>query len=52
MKRSTDIGGAYTVGMQGILVRTVKIPEEEAVDNAPVKPAFIINSIAELRDIL
>ncbi len=47
----TDIGGAYTVGMQGILVRTGKY-RKEAVDNAPVKPAFIINSIAELRDIL
>jgi HAD superfamily hydrolase (TIGR01458 family) len=47
----TDIGGAHSVGMQGILVRTGKY-RKEAVDNAPVKPAFVINSIAELRDIL
>jgi len=47
----TDIGGAHTVGMQGILVRTGKYRKED-VDNARVKPAFVINSIAQLQDIL
>lgn len=47
----TDIGGAHAVGMQGILVRTGKY-RKEAVENAPLTPAFIINSIAELPDIL
>ena len=47
----TDIGGAHTAGMQGILVRTGKY-RKEAVENAVVKPTFVINSIAQLQDIL
>ena len=47
----TDIGGAQTAGMQGILVRTGKY-RKEAVENAVVKPTFVINSIAQLQDIL
>jgi HAD superfamily hydrolase (TIGR01458 family) len=47
----TDIGGARTIGMQGILVRTGKY-RKETVDTAVVKPSCIIDSIAQLRDIL
>jgi HAD superfamily hydrolase (TIGR01458 family) len=47
----TDIGGARTIGMQGILVRTGKYRKDE-VDNAKIKPGFVIESIAQLRDIL
>jgi len=47
----TDIGGARTIGMQGILVRTGKY-RKDAVDNAVVKPSCIIDSIAQLQDIL
>jgi len=37
--------------MQGILVRTGKYRKDE-VDNAEIKPGFVIESIAQLRDIL
>jgi HAD superfamily hydrolase (TIGR01458 family) len=47
----TDIGGAVALGMQGILVRTGKY-RKEAVDNAAIKPHWIIDSLAQLRDIL
>jgi ribonucleotide monophosphatase NagD (HAD superfamily) len=47
----TDIGGARSMGMQGILVRTGKY-RKEALDNAVIKPSFIIASIAQLQDIL
>ena len=47
----TDIGGARTMGMQGILVRTGKY-RKDAVDNAVIKPGCVIDSIAQLRDIL
>jgi HAD superfamily hydrolase (TIGR01458 family) len=47
----TDIGGARSMGMQGVLVRTGKY-RKEALDNAVIKPGFIIDSIAQLQDIL
>ena len=47
----TDIGGAQTLGMQGILVRTGKY-RKDTVDNAVIKPGFIIDSLAQLPDIL
>jgi HAD superfamily hydrolase (TIGR01458 family) len=47
----TDIGGARTMGMKGILVRTGKY-REDAVVNAVVKPSSVIDSIAQLQDIL
>jgi ribonucleotide monophosphatase NagD (HAD superfamily) len=47
----TDIGGARTMGMKGILVRTGKY-REDAVVNAVVKPSCVIDSIAQLQDIL
>jgi HAD superfamily hydrolase (TIGR01458 family) len=47
----TDIGGARTMGMQGILVRTGKY-RKDALDNAVIKPDCVIDSIAQLRDIL
>jgi ribonucleotide monophosphatase NagD (HAD superfamily) len=37
--------------MQGILVRTGKY-RKDAVDNAVIKPGFIIDSLARLPDIL
>jgi HAD superfamily hydrolase (TIGR01458 family) len=47
----TDIGGAHETGMQGILVRTGKY-RKEAVDAAVIKPGYIIDSIAQLHEIL
>lgn len=47
----TDIGGARTIGMQGILVRTGKY-RKDALDDAMIKPGYIIDSIDQLRDIL
>ena len=47
----TDIGGARSMGIQGILVRTGKY-RKDAVDNSEIKPECIIDSIAQLRDIL
>jgi HAD superfamily hydrolase (TIGR01458 family) len=47
----TDIGGARETGMQGILVRTGKY-RKESVDAAVIKPCCIIDSIAQLHEIL
>jgi ribonucleotide monophosphatase NagD (HAD superfamily) len=47
----TDIGGARTLGMQGILVRTGKY-RKDTVDNVAIKPDRVIDSIAQLQDIL
>jgi HAD superfamily hydrolase (TIGR01458 family) len=47
----TDIGGARSLGMQGILVRTGKY-RKDALDKAVVKPDYVIDSIAQLQDIL
>ncbi len=47
----TDIGGARSLGMQGILVRTGKY-RKDALDKAGVKPDYVIDSIAQLPDIL
>ena len=47
----TDIGGAHHAGMRSILVRTGKF-REEALKSAPIKPTNIIDSIADLNDIL
>jgi HAD superfamily hydrolase (TIGR01458 family) len=47
----TDIGGARTMGIKGILVRTGKY-RKNAADHSLVKPDCIIDSIAQLRDIL
>jgi len=46
----TDIGGAKRVGMSGILVRTGKYRRESA-DSAAIKPDYIIDSIAQIREI-
>lgn len=48
---TTDIGGAYHAGMKSILVRTGKF-REEVLKSAMVKPTHIIDSIANLKDIL
>jgi HAD superfamily hydrolase (TIGR01458 family) len=47
----TDIGGAHQAGMSGILVRTGKY-RKEAVDCAAIKPDYIIDSIAQIGEIL
>ena len=47
----TDIGGADNAGMRSILVRTGKF-REEALKRATIKPTYIIDSIAQLEDIL
>ncbi len=47
----TDIGGACSMGMRGILVRTGKYRKEEE-DQAKVKPDCVIDSIGQLPDIL
>jgi HAD superfamily hydrolase (TIGR01458 family) len=47
----TDIGGACALGMQGILVRTGKYRKDDE-KNAGIKPSFVIDSIAQLVDIL
>jgi ribonucleotide monophosphatase NagD (HAD superfamily) len=39
------------LGIEGILVRTGKY-RKDAVDNAVIKPGCVIDSIAQLRDIL
>jgi len=47
----TDIGGAKKAGMSGILVRTGKY-RQDAVDSAAIKPDYIIDSIADIKEIL
>ena len=47
----TDIGGAQNAGMRSILVRTGKF-REEALKNTMIKPTHIIDSIANLKNIL
>ncbi|MCJ7670130.1 MAG: HAD hydrolase-like protein [Dehalococcoidia bacterium] len=47
----TDIGGTHTIGMQGILERTGKY-RKDAVDNAVINPGCVIESIAQLLDIM
>ena len=47
----TDTGGAMQAGMKGILVRTGKY-RDDALRTAPVRPDYIIGSIAELPGLL
>jgi HAD superfamily hydrolase (TIGR01458 family) len=47
----TDIGGAHNAGMRTILVRTGKF-REDSLECSRVKPTHIIDSIADLEDIL
>jgi HAD superfamily hydrolase (TIGR01458 family) len=47
----TDIGGACSIGMRGILVRTGKY-RKETEDKARIKPDYVIDSIGRLQDIL
>ena len=47
----SDVGGAQAAGMVGILVKTGKY-REEFVANSVVKPDLVIESIAELPDVL
>lgn len=47
----TDIAGARTMGMHGILVRTGKCRKDD-LENAAIKPEYTIDSIAQLPDIL
>jgi HAD superfamily hydrolase (TIGR01458 family) len=48
---NTDIGGAHNAGMRTILVRTGKF-REDALKGAMVKPTRVIDSIAQLEEIL
>lgn len=48
---STDIAGAQNVGMRGILVRTGKF-REDVFRNAPVKPSHLVDSIADLKQLI
>jgi HAD superfamily hydrolase (TIGR01458 family) len=48
---TTDIGGAKKAGMTGIQVRTGKYRKDSA-DSAAIKPDYIIDSIAQIRQIL
>ena len=47
----TDIGGACAMGIRGILVRTGKYRKGDET-KAGIKPSFVIDSIAQLGDIL
>lgn len=46
-----DIGGANNVGMQSILVKTGKY-REEGLKRSEITPDFIINSVADLPELL
>ena len=46
-----DIGGANSVGMQSILVKT-GIYREESLKRSEITPDFIINSVADLPELL
>jgi HAD superfamily hydrolase (TIGR01458 family) len=48
---TSDIGGAHHAGMRSILVRTGKF-QEDRLKSATVKPTYIIDSIACIKDIL
>ncbi|MFA4877394.1 MAG: TIGR01458 family HAD-type hydrolase [Methanoregula sp.] len=48
---TTDIGGAKRAGMTGILVRTGKY-HKNLVNSAAIKPDYIIDSIAQITEIL
>ena len=47
----TDTGGAQHVGMKGILVKTGKY-REQLVSKSGIKPDLIIDSVAQLADML
>lgn len=48
---TTDIGGSQAAGMRGALMRTGKF-REETIRASPVTPAWIIDSVAGIREIL
>jgi len=48
---NTDVGGAQNMGMAGVLVKTGKY-REETVRSSEVKPDHILDSIADLKDLL
>ena len=47
----TDIAGARSIGMKAVLVRTGKF-NEESLRSATIKPDWVIDSIASIRDLL
>jgi HAD superfamily hydrolase (TIGR01458 family) len=47
----TDVGGAQKAGMTGVLVRTGKF-RKEILQTSPIIPDAVINSIADIQDIL
>jgi ribonucleotide monophosphatase NagD (HAD superfamily) len=48
---TTDMGGARSMGMQGILVRTGKY-REDAGEPAGIRPDYLLDSIGQLPDIV
>jgi ribonucleotide monophosphatase NagD (HAD superfamily) len=46
-----DVAGAQAIGIQGIMVRTGKFRAEE-LDSSAVKPDLVVDSIADLPDLL
>jgi len=46
-----DIAGARSIGMKAVLVRTGKF-NEESLRSAPIKPDWVIDSIANIGDLL
>ena len=48
---TNDIGGAQAVGMKAVLVRTGKF-RQELLDRSSVKPDLVIDSIADLPDLV
>lgn len=47
----SDIGGAKSAGLKSILVRTGKY-RKEFIENSGIKPDYVINSIADINEIL
>jgi len=47
----TDVGGAQDAGMRGVLVRTGKY-REETLKGSAIRPNLIINSIAEIGEVI
>jgi ribonucleotide monophosphatase NagD (HAD superfamily) len=46
-----DVGGALDAGLDGVLVRTGKF-RDETLRASPIAPTLVIDSIAELSELL
>jgi len=47
----TDVGGAQSAGMRGILVRTGKF-RNDVFENSGIRPAAVINSVSDIRTLI